>query len=210
MPDFLMQISVLLVIVATGAMAASAAIQAVRHEFDAFGATVLALAAAMGGGTIRDILLGQTPVFWMTDLTYLSTATPVGLLTFLWARNMNSGGGRRLRMLMYFDAIGLALFTIAGVQAALLIGSSIPVAIIMGCITGSFGGIIRDVLCNVTPSVLREDLYATISLIGGGLYIVLLALVPNENIAIWSSFAVMLVTRSLVIYRSKDPKVTTI
>ena len=204
MLEFITQISVLLIIVATAALAASAAIQAVRHKFDAFGATVLALATAMGGGTVRDILLGQTPVFWMTDLTYLATATPVGLLTFLWAKNLNSGGGRRLRMLMYFDAIGLALFTIAGVQAALAVGSSIPVAIIMGCITGTFGGIIRDVLCNVTPSVLKEDLYATISLLGGGLFIALETLIPNETITIWSSFAAMLIARCLVILRSKS------
>ena len=203
MPDILLQLSVLLVIIATAAMSASATIQAVRHEFDAFGATVLAVATAMGGGTVRDILLGQTPVFWMTDLTYLATAIPVALIAFFWVRSLDSGGGKRLRLLMYFDAIGLALFTIAGVQAALAAGSPLPVAIIMGCITGTFGGIIRDVLCNVTPIVLKEDLYATISLLGGTLFILLSNVIPNNNVAVWASFTAMLVARFLVIARSK-------
>ena len=201
MPEFLTHLSVLLAIIATAAMSASASIQAVRHEFDAFGATVLGVASAMGGGTIRDILLGNTPVFWMTDLTYLSTSIPVALITFLLAQKLKVGQGNRLRILMKLDAIGLALFTLAGVQASVAAGSSIPVILIMGCITGTFGGLIRDVLCNVTPSVLKEDHYAIISLLGGAFYLAMDALVPIESVAIWASFAAILIARLFVISR---------
>lgn len=202
MPDLTISLTLFLSVIATTAMSASASIQAVRHDFDAFGATVLAIATAMGGGTVRDLLLGRTPVFWMTDLTYLATAIPVSLAVYLWARRIDPGNGRRHRMLMYFDAVGLALFTLTGLQLGLAAGMSAPIAIILGCITGTFGGMIRDVLCNVTPSVLKEDLYATISLLGGALFVGLRTLEVDQLLAVWATFAAMLVTRIIVIMRS--------
>ncbi|WP_342078089.1 TRIC cation channel family protein [Yoonia sp. SS1-5] len=202
MPDITIQVTLFLSVFATAAMSASAAIQAVRHEFDAFGAAVLAAATAMGGGTVRDLLLGRTPVFWMTDLTYLATAVPVSLAVFFWARGLNPGNGRRHRMLMYFDAVGLALFTLTGLQIGLAAGMSAPIAIILGCITGTFGGMIRDVLCNVTPSVLKEDLYATISLLGGALFLALDFAALGELVAVCASFGVMFVMRVIVVARS--------
>jgi len=81
-------------------MAASAAIQAVRQELDLYGATVLAIATALGGGTLRDMLLGRMPVFWITDLTYIATTVPVAVLSWLLVRRMKTGGGRRERSLL--------------------------------------------------------------------------------------------------------------
>ena len=153
--DPLAHMLLLLTVLATAVMAASAALQGVRHELDLFGATVIAVAAAVGGGTVRDLLLGRMPVFWITDLTYLLTAIPVGALAFLVGRTLPSGNGRRLRLLMMFDAAGLALFTLVGIEVALEAQVHPFVAVVIGCITGTVGGMIRDILCNVTPSVLR-------------------------------------------------------
>ncbi|MCK8464781.1 trimeric intracellular cation channel family protein [Aliiroseovarius sp. S1339] len=193
-------------LLATAVMAASAAIQAHRVHMDLFGATVLAIATSMGGGTLRDLFLGLTPVFWITDTRYLATAVPVALISFAFATRMSSGGGRRLKMLMQLDAIGLALFTLTGVQVALDAGISPVLAIVIGCVTGTAGGMIRDLLCNMTPSLLKEDLYATLSLLGGAVYLALLTYL-GDTLAAGISFAVILAARLLVL-QLKPPRDT--
>ncbi|UWQ13484.1 trimeric intracellular cation channel family protein [Aliiroseovarius sp. M344] len=191
-------------LLATAVMAASAAIQAHRVHMDPFGATVLAIATSMGGGTLRDLFLGLTPVFWITDTRYLATAVPVALISFAFATRMSSGNGRRLKVLLQLDAIGLALFTLTGVQVALDAGISPVLAIVIGCVTGTAGGMIRDLLCNTTPSLLKEDLYATLSLIGGAVYLALLTYL-GETLAAGIGFAIILVARLLVL-RVKPPR----
>jgi uncharacterized membrane protein YeiH len=191
-----------LTLLATAVMAASASIQAHRAEMDAFGATVLAIATGMGGGTLRDLFLGNTPVFWINDLRYISVAIPVALLGFLLASRIPSGNGQRLTVLLHLDAVGLALFTLTGVQVALGFGVHPLMAIVLGCITGTAGGMIRDLLCNMTPSLLKEDLYATISLAGGGIYLTLLPTI-GETPALAISFGAMLIARIVVLARSR-------
>lgn len=187
-----------LTILATAVMAASASIQAVRHGFDLFGAMFLALATAVGGGTVRDLLLGRVPVFWIGDHLYLATAVPVAALGFYWGRRLPQGQGDRLRWLLRLDAVGLALFTLIGLRISLDLGLSPVMAIVVGCINGIVGGMVRDVLCTVTPSVLKEDLYATLSLLGGAFYVVLLPF-TGDLLALSVSFAGMLVARLVVI-----------
>lgn len=187
-----------LTICATAVMAASAAIQAVRHDFDLFGAIALAVVTAVGGGTLRDLLIGRTPVFWMTDMTYLATAAPVGFAFFFIARRLKSGGGKRLRLLLYFDAVGLSLFTIVGANVALAADTPAVVAIILGCLTGVAGGVIRDVLCGVQPSILKEDFTATISLAGAAVYVLALEVI-SETAAMAAVFVVMTVVRCVVV-----------
>lgn len=195
------QLTLVLTVVATATMAASASIQAVRQDFDLYGATVLAIATALGGGTLRDMLLGRMPVFWITDMTYIGTTIPVAILTFLAASRMKTGGGRRERVLLYFDAMGLALFTLIGTRIALNEGTSAVIAIIIGCITGTVGGMIRDLLCNLTPTILKKDLYATISLAGGAIYLLLREAAPDWA-AILAAFLGMVLARVIVIRRS--------
>ncbi len=190
---------------ASAVLAASAALQAARHGFDPFGATVLAFATALGGGTLRDLFLGRTPVFWIADPVFLAVIIPVALATFLLAGRMASGEGQRLRLLMQLDAVGLALFTLIGVRIAQDAGTHWIIAVVIGCVTGTVGGMIRDVLCNVAPSILKEDLYATISLAGGGLFL-LLDPVTGTEAALALSFAAMLAARLVTIARRQTRK----
>ncbi|MCL4134607.1 UNVERIFIED_CONTAM: hypothetical protein GTU68_004924 [Idotea baltica] len=182
-------------------MAASAAIQAARFDFDLFGATFLAVITAVGGGTIRDMLIGATPVFWLRDITFLCTAVPVGIITYLLVGRMQSGQGQRFRLLSYFDAVGLALFTLVGVKVALNAGINPIMAAILGCITGVGGGMMRDVLCGVTPTILKSDFYATLSLIGAALYLFMIPYV-NEEISIASAFLLITIVRIAIVARS--------
>lgn len=184
-----------LTICATAVMAASAAIQ---HDFDLFGAIALAVVTAVGGGTLRDLLIGRTPVFWMTDMTYLATAAPVGFAFFFIARRLRVGGGNRLRLLLYFDAIGLSLFTLVGASVALAADTPPIISIILGCVTGVAGGVIRDVLCGVQPSILKEDFTATISLAGGTVYVLAHDLIDG-NAPIAVVFVVMTLMRCVVV-----------
>ena len=141
---------------AVAMMAAAGVLEAGRKRFDLFGMVVVALAAALGGGSLRDVLLDR-PVFWVADQTYLIAALIAALLTFFLARIF----ALPARLFLIPDAAGLALFTISGTKAALAWGAPWLVASFMGVITGVMGGILRDVLCNEEPLVFQGTLYAT-------------------------------------------------
>lgn len=195
-------ILIVLTIIATAVMAASAALQGVRQGFDPFGTTLLAVVTAVGGGTIRDMLVGATPVFWLQDMTYLFVAIPIGLITYFIGSKIDTGTGRRLAILLYLDAIGLALFTLVGVEVALGHDLSFLPAIILGCTTGVVGGILRDLLCGQQPVILKQDLYATISLMGGAVFIIALEYIDAE-ISLSIAFLFMVILRFIVIYRQR-------
>lgn len=152
-------------ILGTAAFAISGIRLAAAKRFDWFGAYVVGLVTAIGGGTLRDVLL-DLPVFWMLSSVYL-VVTFFSLLTVIIFRQALVGG---MRTLFIFDAIGLALFVVVGVQRTLAAGLPMWVAIVMGTITGSFGGIIRDILINEQPLFFRKDIYATACLAGGVVY----------------------------------------
>ena len=193
-------ILILLTVIATAVMAASGSLQGVRQGFDPFGTAVLAVTTAVGGGTVRDFLIGATPVFWMEDMTYLLIAIPVSLATYFVGRRLKEGTGKRNAALQYLDAIGLGLFTLVGVQAGLDAQVPFLAAIILGCVTGVVGGMIRDILCGLTPTVLKQDLYATISLLGGMFYILLSNYVRAE-ISLVAAFLFIVILRFYVIWR---------
>ncbi|GGI69554.1 trimeric intracellular cation channel family protein [Shewanella gelidii] len=148
----------------TAVFALSGALAAGRHKMDPFGVIVLASVTAVGGGSIRDTLMGATPVFWINDPTYIIVILSTVLLTILLVRKP-----KRVpqKVLPIADALGLALFTIIGAEKALSMGLSGMSAVIMGLITGVGGGIIRDILCRQVPMVLRTEIYATASIAGG-------------------------------------------
>ncbi|PLR59629.1 TRIC cation channel family protein [Vibrio parahaemolyticus] len=148
----------------TAIFAVSGVLLAGRLKMDPFGVIVLGSVTAIGGGTIRDMALGATPVFWITDTTYLWVIFITCLLTMILVRRP-----KRLAwwVLPVCDAIGLAVFVGIGVEKALAYNASGMVAVIMGLITGCGGGIIRDVLAREVPMVLRSEVYATACIIGG-------------------------------------------
>lgn len=159
--------------VGTVAFAISGIRLAATKDFDWFGAYVVGLVTAIGGGTVRDLLLG-TPVFWMQTPSFL-IVTFLSLVTVLIFRKALVRG---MRTLFLFDAIGLALFVVVGIEKSFAEGYDAWVAITMGIITGSFGGITRDILINELPLFFRKDIYATACLAGGLIYW-LVSLIPG-------------------------------
>lgn len=152
-------------VLGTIAFAISGIRLAAAKSFDWFGAYVIGLVTAIGGGTLRDVLL-DIPVFWMQTWMYLAV-TGLSLLTVIVFRKALVKG---MRTLFIFDAIGLALFVVVGIEKTLATGYPMWVAIVMGITTGSFGGVIRDILINEEPLFFRKDIYATACLAGGVVY----------------------------------------
>lgn len=152
-------------ILGTIAFAISGIRLAAAKSFDWFGAYVIGLVTAIGGGTLRDVLL-DLPVFWMQSPMYLAV-TGLSLITVIIFRRALVKG---MRTQFLFDAIGLALFVVVGIEKTLAVSLPMWVAIVMGITTGSFGGVIRDILINVEPLFFRKDIYATACLAGGLVY----------------------------------------
>lgn len=176
----------------TAIFAISGVLLAGRLRMDPFGVTVLGAVTAIGGGTIRDLTLGATPVFWITDTTYLWVIIITCIITMLLVRHP-----RRLPwwVLPVCDAIGLAVFVGIGVEKALTFQDSYLVAVIMGVITGCGGGIIRDILAREVPMVLRREVYATACIIGGVFHTCALSLGASQESAFLSSIIATLVIR---------------
>ncbi|MBQ1932069.1 MAG: trimeric intracellular cation channel family protein, partial [Muribaculaceae bacterium] len=158
-------------VIGTIAFAISGIRMAAAKNFDWFGAYTVGLVTAIGGGTVRDVLL-DIPVFWMQTWWYLAV-TGLAFFIVLALRQMSV---RRGLVLFVFDTIGLALFVVIGIQKSLAAGYDPWVAIVMGMITGSFGGVVRDILINVEPLFFRKDIYATACIAGGIVYWVIMAL----------------------------------
>ncbi len=174
------------------------AISGIRHaaakHFDWFGGYVCGVAVAIGGGTIRDVMLGVTP-FWMTTPVYL-ICTGVALLTVVffgkWMEPLKNAW-------FVFDTLGLALFTIAGIQKSLALGQPFWVAIIMGCITGSAGGVIRDVLLNNEPVIFHKEIYAMACVLGGVMYWLMVEIGTSAEVSAIVSFLVTCIIRFLAV-----------
>ena len=152
-------------VIGTIAFAISGIRMAASKRFDWFCAYVVGLVTAIGGGTLRDVLL-DAPVFWMQTWWYLAVTGLALAFVIIFRQSLV----KNLRALLLFDTIGLALFVVIGIQKSLAFDFPIWVAISMGMITGAFGGVIRDILINEEPRFFREDIYATACLAGGGVY----------------------------------------
>ena len=149
--------------------AISGVLVATRLRMDPFGIAVLAGVTGIGGGTLRDMMMGATPVFWIIDNTYIYVILTTALISVYWLHRIHRFPAYLLPIL---DAFGLAIFTIIGAQKALMLGFSGPVAIVMGCVTGVVGGMIRDILSGQIPFVLQKEIYATASILGAALYVI--------------------------------------
>ena len=178
----------------TFAFAISGIRSASSKNFDWFGGYVVGLATAIGGGTIRDVMLGQVP-FWMTNSIYV-ICTAAALLTFIMLKKLFT---RLSKSWFLFDTLGLALFTIAGIQKTLIAGFPFWVAIIMGCITGAAGGVLRDVFVNEVPLVFRKEIYAIACIIGGIIYQICEFLGVGLELTVIITFLSVVVVRLLAV-----------
>jgi uncharacterized membrane protein YeiH len=164
-----------------------------RKNMDLIGALLVGVATALGGGTIRDLLLDRN-VFWVVDQTYLIAALGTGLVTFFLARTWPVPP----RLFLIPDAIGLALFTIVGTQVSLQWHAPWLVASLMGVITGIVGGVLRDILCNDVPTVfLKGELYATAAWVGALAMIAMQEIGISSVLASWLAMAIVLILRLL-------------
>jgi uncharacterized membrane protein YeiH len=182
-------------ILGTFSFAVSGAFAAKEKRLDLFGVLILAFVTAIGGGTIRDMLLGDLPVSWMQypGIGWVIAAGAAGSLFF----------GSRLqqmqKVLNVFDALGLGLFTIIGIQKGLSHGLAPAVCIALGTITGCFGGVIRDVLLNQVPLIFHKEIYASTSIVGGAVYFLLAALHMPEIVTAAMSVILIFIIRMIVV-----------
>jgi len=177
--------------------ALSGVILACRSRMDPFGMLVLAAVTGIGGGTLRDLVLGVRPVFWVSDPTYLwviLATVGVSILGFHYIHRLSRV------FLPVADAFGLALFTVIGTHKALQLDAPGVVAVLMGLLTGVAGGMVRDVLARRVPMVLRQEIYATASIAGGIVYVALATLAVAPGLAIALALAVTLGLRLAAIH----------
>ncbi|WP_322996709.1 trimeric intracellular cation channel family protein [Castellaniella sp.] len=202
-PDITSEFLHVLFLIAIAAEAMTAALAAGRREMDWLGVCMLGCVTALGGGSVRDVLLNHHPLSWIAHPYYLLITGGAALITIAIARFAHSLS----RLFLFLDAVGLVVFTIIGVDIAL--GLSLPwgIAIISGMITGCVGGVLRDVLCNEVPLLFRAELYATVSIVSAMLYLAGLAMAWNHNIVVGGSLLIGLSLRLLALrFRWSMPK----
>ena len=182
-------------IIGTLVFAVSGVLTAIDSDFDVVGSSIIGMVTAVGGGTLRDVLIGQTPVGWMTDLNYLWTIIAALVLSYLFKNKI-----LKLRKSMFFfDTIGIGLFTILGLQKTLSVGLELPVAVLMGIVSAVFGGIIRDVLTNKVPLIFRKEIYASACLAGVLVYLGLSKISDKLLINMFVSMFTVVVIRYLAV-----------
>jgi uncharacterized membrane protein YeiH len=192
-----------LLLVAVAAQAMTAALAAGRRSMDWAGVCMLGCITALGGGTIRDVLLGHYPLVWVQNPSYLAITIAASFITILIARVVH-----RLNVVfLVLDAIGLVVFTIAGCNVAWQTGVSLPIVIVSGMITGCAGGVLRDILCNDVPLLFRSELYASVSVVTGLFYTTAFGLTLNSDVWTALTFVIGLSFRLLAIrFKWEMPK----
>lgn len=181
----------------------TAALAAGRRSMDWAGVCMLGAITALGGGTIRDVLLGHYPLLWVAHPIYLAIAAAGAFATILLARLVH-----RLNLaFLVLDAIGLVVFTMAGCDVAWQVEASLPIVIVSGMITGCAGGVLRDILCNEVPLLFRSELYASVSVVTGLFYAIGTGLQFNDWLWTGLTFVLGLTFRMLAIrYKWEMPK----
>lgn len=175
--------------------AASGAFAAMEKKLDFLGVLIIAFATAIGGGTIRDVLIGSFPVAWLSDMQIIITILMATGLSLFFSKILR----RFNKLLFIFDAIGLGLFALAGLQKAAALGFSPGICIALGTITACFGGVLRDVLLNNVPLIFHREIYASACIAGGILYFLLLNMQLSTSIAEIISILVIVLIRLLAV-----------
>ena len=199
-------------IIGAAAFAVSGAMAALEHEADIFGVIFLAVVTALGGGVIRDLLLGVTPPKMFVSYVYLAVAAVAALVVFADAYIRREKYRKHRDKLdsinNMFDAVGLAVFTVSGMNTAMQQSDNVLLILVLGMSTGVGGGMLRDMMINKMPKVLRKRVYAVASLLGGGVYYGLFALGVHETIAAVSGMVVIIALRVLeTVYKWNLPAI---
>lgn len=185
----------LLDIIGTMAFAMSGALTAMNKKMDPFGVFIIAFVTAVGGGTLRDVLIGRTPVGWMLDLKYAYVIIAAFILSIIFRKKFD-----RLRTSLFlFDTIGLGVFTLIGLEKGINIGLHPVICIALGTMTACFGGVIRDILCTEIPVIFRREIYATICILGGTVFFLLRKLNLDTDILYLATSLVIIVVRLMAV-----------
>lgn len=190
-------------ILGTISFAISGTFAAMQKRLDPFGVLIIAFVTSVGGGTVRDLLLGDTPVAWMRDVNFCLLILLTSIATIFFKTHI-----KKFKITLFlFDSLGLGLFTMLGIQKGIVFGLGPGICIALGTITGCFGGIIRDTLLNTIPLVFRKEIYATVCIMGGLLYFLLLYFNTKEDLAKIVVIAFIFLFRIIVVkYKLTLPK----
>jgi uncharacterized membrane protein YeiH len=183
----------LLDIIGTMAFAMSGALTAMKKKMDPFGVFIIAFVTAVGGGTLRDVLIGRTPVGWMRDLNYVYVIILGFVITIIFRKSLD----KLRKSLALFDTIGLGVFTLIGIQKGIEFNLHPLICVALGTLTACFGGVIRDILCTEIPVIFRKEVYATICILGGIVFFTLREFNVENNILYLVTSLVIIVVRVL-------------
>lgn len=179
----------------TIAFAISGVLVAMDKRMDPFGILIIAFVTAVGGGTVRDILIGQTPVSWMLDMNYTYAIMGSAVFAVVFRKKINY-----LRTSLFlFDTIGIGLYTVVGVEKGIHADLHPIICIALGTVSACFGGVIRDILCNEIPVIFRREIYATACIVGGLSYFALIQFPIKESIVFIIAGAVVISIRLIAV-----------
>lgn len=189
--DFLLIVDILGVV----AFSISGVLTSMKKRMDAFGILIIAFVTSVGGGTLRDLLIGF-PVAWMRDLTYVYVIVATTIFAVIFRKKLNYFR----KSLFLFDTIGIGLYTVVGVEKGIAAGLPAVMCIAIGTMSACFGGVIRDILCNEIPVIFRKEIYATACILGGISYFLLIKLNFPEAWVFLIAGMVVILTRSLAVF----------
>lgn len=192
-----MSIITVLDLIGVFVFAMSGVLAATEKKLDLFGAIIIAFVTALGGGTLRDLLM-NTEIGWVANTTSIYVVISAAVLTLIFRQKL-----KYLRKTIFlFDSMGIGIFTIIGVQKAISFEMPIEIAIILGVMTATFGGVIRDILCNEIPLIFRKEIYATACIAGALLYVSLDYFQLNEMVNVFISGTFIVVIRTLSVLKN--------
>jgi uncharacterized membrane protein YeiH len=182
-------------VIGTMAFAISGVLTGLSKRLDPFGVFIIAFVTAVGGGTLRDVLIGRTPVMWMQDVTYVYVIIIGFFIAVLFRKKLE-----HLRTSLFlFDTIGLGVFTLIGLEKGIEVGLHPVICVALGTMTACFGGVIRDILCNDIPVIFRREIYATICIMGGIVFFVLKKTSISEDALYLITSLVIIIIRLLAV-----------
>ena len=182
-------------ILGTIAFAISGVLVAMNKKIDAFGVFIIAFVTAVGGGTLRDVLIGATPVFWMVNMTFIIVISASVFFAVIFRNHI-----KHLRKSLFlFDTIGIGLYTVIGIEKGIAANLNPLICIALGTMSACFGGVIRDILCNEIPVIFRKEVYASACIIGGLSYFLMLQFLEEQNYLFIIAGAVVIIVRLIAV-----------